>query len=328
MKQLFLTGITGLLGSGLADLLLSRGYHLIAPVRRKASCTDMVHPNLQLIEGSLFDDYSEYLRNVETVIHAAAETRQDLPRYSPYWQTNCNATIQLFNSARMCGVKTFIFVSTANTIGHGPEDDLGNETKKISFPFNRSFYAKSKLEAEMYLVANNNEVRTVIINPGFMIGPGGKQAGSNRIIRMGLRKKLLFYPPGGKSFVHVRDVVQAIHSAMEKGISGENYLIVHENLSYRQFFEQENRVARQSPAMIGIPSGILKFMGSAGNLMRRLGVRTEWCSVHMDILCTRNFYSNRKSVRELGIKYTPVSKAIHEYIKEPPRHEGTKMTQS
>jgi nucleoside-diphosphate-sugar epimerase len=315
MKQVFLTGITGLLGSGLADLLLSRGYHLIAPVRRKASCTDMVHPNLQLIEGSLFDDYSEYLRNVETVIHAAAETRQDLPRYTPYWQTNCNATIQLFNSARMCGVKTFIFVSSANTIGHGPEDDLGNETKKISYPFNKSFYAKSKLEAEMVLVANSKEMRTVIINPGFMIGPCRKQAGSNRIIRMGLRKKLLFYPPGGKSFVHVRDVAEAVLSAIEKGINGEKYLVVNENMTYRQFFTQVNRATEGLPLMIKIPPFVLKSLGLAGDLLRGLGVHTEWCSVHMDILCIKNFYSNRKSVQELGIKYTPVSEAIHDYLK-------------
>lgn len=319
MKRVFLTGITGLLGSGLAELLLSRGYHVIAPVRQKSTCTDLTHPNLKLIEGSLFDDYSEKLQQVDTVIHAAAETRQDLPRYTPYWQTNCSATIQLFNSAHMSGVQNFIFVSSANTLGHGSEKECGDEKKKISAPFDRSFYALSKLEAEKYLLANNKGMKTVIINPGFMIGPGRNQSGSNRIIRMGLRKKLLFYPPGGKSFVHVRDVTEAIRIAMEKGIDGEKYLIVNENLTYRQFFTELNQTTGRSPVMIKIPPLVLKSLGIPGDLLRRLGIHTEWCSVHMDILCTRNFYSNGKSVRELGISYTPVSEAIHDYIKEPQR---------
>jgi len=328
MTQVFLTGISGFLGSWLAELLLSRGYHLIAPVRRKASWTGIIHPCLELIEGSLFDDYSEALRKVQTVIHSAAETRQELPRYAPYWQTNCSATIQLFNTARLCGVKTFLFVSTANTIGHGSENSPGEETSQVRYPFNRSLYATSKLEAETYLLHNNQSTRVVILNPGFMIGPSHRKGGSNRIIHMGCRKKVIFYPPGGKSFVHVKDVAEGVLKALEKGENGEKYLMVNENLSYREFFTMLNQVTLYSPLMISIPEIILQGLGYVGNMLRALGIKIAWSSTNMKILCTKNFYSNRKSVQELGISYTPVSEAICDFLKEPQRHQGTKLTRS
>ncbi|UPT68119.1 MAG: NAD-dependent epimerase/dehydratase family protein [Sphingobacteriales bacterium JAD_PAG50586_3] len=148
MEKVFVTGINGLLGTNLAFDLLEKGYYVKGLIRNKSKFEGPLHPNLELIEGDLFDDFTLILKDVDTVIHIAAETSQNIINYKDYWKINCNATSQFQNTAILCKVKTFVFVSTANTLGFGSLNDLGTEKSKIKSPFQSSFYAQSKLEAE------------------------------------------------------------------------------------------------------------------------------------------------------------------------------------
>ena len=115
------------------------------------------HKNLTLIEGDLFDDLTQHLNGIDIVIHTAAETNQNLINYADYCKTNCNATIKLFNTSVESHVKKFIFISTSSTLGYGSINNLGTEQQKIRFPFDNSLYTKSKLEAENYLLKNNDK---------------------------------------------------------------------------------------------------------------------------------------------------------------------------
>jgi len=314
MKKIFVTGITGLLGSNLVSDLLGKGYKVKGLVRDKTAYAGPSHPNLELVEGTLFDDFTRLLEEMDIVIHAAAETRQNLLHYSEYWRINCNTTIQLFSSAVYCKVKTFVFVSTANTLGYGTESEPGDETGKIRYPFSRLAYAKSKLEAEEYLLKNNRDINVLIVHPGFMLGPMVSRPGSGRIVRMGWKKRIIFYPPGGKSFVHVKDVSVAICTLIEKGKNGNKYLIVNENLSYSGFFTKLNRITHQTPVMVRIPVPIMRMIGCGGDFLRLLGVKSSLSSVNMKILCVSNFYSNKKSVSELNIEYRSIDQAIRDSI--------------
>src|SRR5690606_11621269 len=148
MKNVFITGITGLLGANLAEDLLKEGYFVKALVRKNFN--EFSHPNLQLIQGNLFDEYSKELSETDVFIHIAAETSQHLTKYTDYYKTNVEATQHLFKTCEKAGVKKFIFVSSANTMGYGSIPNLGNETRAMKAPFTNSMYAKSKWEAEQY----------------------------------------------------------------------------------------------------------------------------------------------------------------------------------
>ena len=58
-----------------------------------------------------------------------------------------------------------------------------------------------------------------------MLGAYDTKPSSGKIILMGLNKKLLFHPPGGKNFVHVRDVAKGLISCLEKGKNGERFVL-------------------------------------------------------------------------------------------------------
>ncbi|TXH23322.1 MAG: NAD-dependent epimerase/dehydratase family protein, partial [Chitinophagaceae bacterium] len=91
MKSIFITGITGLLGTNLAIDLLKNNFKVTALLRCKKKFNLINHPNLFLLEGGLFDNIDKYLENIDIFIHIAAETKQNLLNYNDYKKVNYSA---------------------------------------------------------------------------------------------------------------------------------------------------------------------------------------------------------------------------------------------
>ncbi|NJK94820.1 MAG: NAD-dependent epimerase/dehydratase family protein [Bacteroidales bacterium] len=116
-----------------------------------------------------------------------------------------------------------IYVSTANTFGYGSKLKPANELSEFSFFNFNSGYIMSKFIAQQHVLREieKSQLPVVIVNPAFMIGPYDSKPSSGKIILMGLDKKIQFCPPGGKSFVDVRDAAVAVCNAITMGKNGE-----------------------------------------------------------------------------------------------------------
>lgn len=314
MKRVFVTGINGLLGTNLCHSLLDKDYKVIGLVRKKKAFKGKRHRNLKLLEGNLSDDFSLLFKDIDIIIHAAAITNQNLIHFSEYFEVNCKATIQLYTTAINANVKRFIFVSTANTLGFGTLHLPGTENNIMNPLFRKSLYAKSKFEAENFLLKNKDKIATIIVNPTFMLGAYDSKPSSGKIILMGWKKKFIFYPPGGKNFVHVKDVALGIVNAIDYGVSGEKYLLANKNMTYKEFFKILNKVTNQQPIMIKIPKQVLIIMGYFGDLLRGLHIRSSLSLINMKVLCINNYFSNSKSKKELKITYQPIEIAIRNAV--------------
>lgn len=314
MKQVFITGTNGLLGTNLCNELINKGYKVVGLVRNKKSFKGIKHKNLQLYEGDLFTVFTSVLNTTDIVIHVAAITDQNILNYSDYYKVNYEATVKLFNEAVNSKVKRFVFVSTANTLGYGSLNKLGSENEPMSQLFKQSYYAKSKFEAENYVLNNKHKMHTTIMNPTFMLGAYDTKPSSGKIILMGWKKRIIFYPPGGKNFVYVNDVVTGILNSFTVKNSGEKFLLCNENLSYKSFFKVLNTTTNQSPVMIKIPKYFLYFLGIIGNILRFLKIRTSISYTNMKALCIYNYFSNEKSKAILKINYSPTSVAIKKAV--------------
>lgn len=314
MKKVFVTGITGLLGTNVVIKLLKDGYFVIALVRQKSRYNGQEDENLKLIEGDLSTDISSHLKEVDFVIHIAAETSQDQLTYAAYKKTNYDAVVHLFTQSVESGIKRFLFVSTANTMGYGNLKEPGNEKSSQKYPFTKSFYAQSKREAENYLLQNNKMTDVIILNPTFMIGPHDRKPSSGKIIFWAWKKKLVFYPSGGKNFVHVEDAAIGIVNAIEKGKNGEKYLLANENIKYKDFFKKVNVQTNQKPLLLPLPDFALILLGIMGTLLRFLTIKTSLNHPNMKALRIDNYYTNQKSINDLEIRYQPIDKAIGDAI--------------
>ncbi|MBX9448418.1 MAG: NAD-dependent epimerase/dehydratase family protein [Taibaiella sp.] len=310
MKRVFVTGITGLLGTNLAIELLEQGYHITGLARNPGNYTGPHADRLQLIRGELDDDFC--LEGMDMIIHIAAETSTRLYTYAEYEKVNYEGTVSIFEKARKNKIPKFVFISTANTVGHGSLSRLGNESAPFRYPFTRLFYAQSKRKAEEYLMDHASGIEVKILNPTFMIGGWDAKPSSGSVILYYLRNRVIFYPPGGKNFVPVKDVVHAVVNSFHSGHPGERYVIAGENLSYREFFRRVREIDGKPKIFILIPGFLLTVLGKVGNILRAVHIKTSLSGINMKILSTENYYDHQKAKAHLGVTGSFLDQAIRD----------------
>ena len=315
---ILLTGASGLLGANVARELVKRGYRLKVLMRPGSDQRGIANLPCTIITGDLHqpETLKKALEGCEFLIHGAARTDQwpsDLPAFV---KTNVEGTIYLVEAAKQMQIRKMIYVSTANTVGPGTKEFPGVECNTFHFSALNSGYINSKFMSEQYI---QDQVRAsgfpaVIVNPSFLIGPWDLKPSSGKLLLHAFKSRIQLVPPGGKNFVYAGDAAVAICNALEKGKPGERYLLVGENLSYKEFFDLVNQYASRTPTQIPLPAFLLKIMGQVGDVWGKLTGKAEINRITAKLCCCQTYYSGKKAIRDLGLPQTPVKEAIAEAI--------------
>lgn len=314
-NKVLITGGNGFLGANLARELYRSGYELRLMMRSTADVTMIADIPCEFYYGDISNekDVFDAVNGCDYVVHTASVTAQWGVSFKTYEHINVKGTVNVVNACLKHGIRKMIHISTANTIGHGEKHKPASELNSFNLSHLNSGYISSKYIAQQYVLEQivNKGLQAVIVNPTFMIGQCDVKPSSGKIILHGINKRIVFYPPGGKNFVHINDVCVGIIKAIEMGRAGDCYLLAGENMSYKDFFKLLNKVSGQQPAMLPIPGVILKTIGIFGTLLgvfSKTPVKLNYSSAYM--LCLYNYYSGSKSERELQLCYTPVEKAL------------------
>lgn len=315
--KILITGANGLLGHHVV-MQLQKMHHEIRIIIRGSRELYFDTKEMEIIQGT-FTDYTQLKQaanGCDAIIHIAAVTATDLLHYEDYRSVNTAGAANVIRVADELNINTMVFVSTANTVGYGNAENQAGENSAIEYPFTKSFYARSKVEAEKLFVEASKKARhhVIIINPAFMIGSHDVKPSSGKLMLMGYRKRLMFTPKGGKNFVAVTDVAIAVCNALTMGQNGERYLASGVNLSFAEFYKMQSRVGGYKQKIIKIPDPILEMAGKAGDFIRMLGVKTDICSRNLNQLTIREYYSNKKAIEELNMPQKPIDKAIDEAL--------------
>ncbi|WP_370476998.1 NAD-dependent epimerase/dehydratase family protein [Tamlana flava] len=311
-SKILVTGANGLLGTNTIMELLKQGFMVRGFLRNRNNFVGPTHQNLELFEGDItkVNHLNEALRDIDCVIHTAAITGQHILDYKDYYKVNVEGVENLVFASIKNKVRRIVYVSTAGQFGYGTLEDLGNESIEIKQPFKKQFYVKSKKEAYDFLQTIKNEIDVVTVNPSFMIGAYDSKPSSGKIVLMGIRNRLVFCPPGGKSFVCVQDVSRGAVNAMIHGNSGESYLLANENLSFEQFFKRLRKLSKNNMIIIKIPKLIMISLGYFGDFLRYLKIPIQLSTANIRLLCVNGFYSNTKAKNELGVQFSPIENGI------------------
>lgn len=315
-ERVFVTGANGLLGTNTIIELLNEGYYVTGFLRNKISYVGNQHENLELIEGNFLrrNDINRALVNCKYVIHTAAITDPKLIRYNKYEEVNVQGTKNIIEIAIKNNVERVVFVSTATVFGFGTLNSLGNESKPIKYPFNKSLYTKSKKEAQDYVLTKKDEIDIVVVNPSFIIGTYDSKPSSGKIIQMALQNKIVICPPGGKNFVCVKDVSKGIIKVLKKGVNGEAYLLTSQNMTFKNFFKLIRKRTKSKFIILQMPEFIFLLLGYIGSLFRYFGFKTHFSIENMITICLTTYYSNNKSKSHLGLTFYPIENAIDEAV--------------
>lgn len=317
--RILLLGSTGLLGRNVLNMLLEERYEVVALVRNTHGIRDIQSDSLTIIKGSLadLDTLQSAAKDCDAVINCAGTTDMSLLHYEDYLPMNTELCRMMVKLIETTDTKRIVHISTANTIGYGTHGKPCNEREEMREPFASSFYALSKREGEKILeeaARKSPDCHIVILNPGFMVGPWDAKPSSGQLLLAGYRKRLMATPPGGKSFVAVRDVAAAAIAALTLGRSGERYLLTGEELSLHDFYQRQAKVCGYRQTVINLPKWLLAAAGTLGDLLRKMHLSTQLSSNNIQQLSVMEYYSSRKAAEELGFRCSPLDDAIRDFF--------------
>lgn len=316
---ILVTGANGFLGSHIVRNLLLQGYSVRALLRPNANSKNLDGLAVDFVYGYIDkeDDVSAAVNGCTYVIHAASITSQFGISYEQYEQINITATQYIARACLQHQVKKLVFISTAGAFNPGKKASPGTELNGFTMFSSGSGYIITKYLAQQYILeqVEKNNLPAVIINPAFILGPIDWQPSSGQVVLYGLRKKLLFYPPGGKSFVHVQDVCTAVLNSLQLTQNGGCYLLAGESLSYKEFFHLLNTTANSKKLLFPVPGFVLTVAGYMGSFLQTVLRRPMTFNRTMTFLMKLdNYYSGKKSEKQLGITYTSTAQILQDTI--------------
>ena len=311
--KVLITGISGLLGSNLAKLAYEAGYSITGISRNpsKLKFDFPVNVKLQDLSDSKLRD--DLLYGIDVVIHCAANTQMGSYNNSKQNQLNTNAVKKLIDASIKSKVKRFILVSTANTCAPGDKNKPGTEENKLEISSSNLNYINSKLKAEQIALAAYKDfgLEVLIMHPTFILNPMAGAQSSNKLLHLGLKKKVLICPQGGKNLVDVRDVSQAIVSSIKNGVAGENYILSNRNYSFKEFYKLILKEQNRNAILIPLPRFVLLVLGrlsAIGELITRkpfnLNVSTA------KLLNSFQYYDHSKASKHLAYQPRDVRETI------------------
>ncbi len=274
MRLLF-TGATGFLGRATLPALAAAGHEVV--VLSRAPRQDL---DAEVVVGDVLDPatLAPALAGCEAVIHAAGKVSHAPADAAMLWRLHVQGTDNVLDAAKAAGVRRVVYISTSGTIA---VSDDGKHARDESAPSPLPLigawpYYRSKLLAEQAALSRScDDFAVVSLNPSLLLGPGDTLDGqSTAPVRRFLDGDVPVSPPGGLSFVDVRDVAEAIAGALHTGAGGRRYLLGSANMTFAQFYARIARITGDPAPMLTAPAftrQLLSWMPrfkQVGNLSR------------------------------------------------------------
>ena len=317
--KIFVTGADGLLGNNMVRLLLDKGYSVKVFIQTGKDLGYLKGLNIEVSHGDLlnYEELHQAMEGADVVINAAAVTDTWPNKGGLYWKVNVDGVRNVVNAVKSLQIKRLVHVGTANSFGPGDASNPGTELNPFDGEKYGLDYITSKYKAQEMILkeCRENKLPALIVNPTFMIGPYDVKPSSGKMIISVIQGKVPGYSPGGRNFVYVKDVAQAIVNSVEKGRVGECYLAAGVNLTYKDMFAKIANIFEVKPPTLGIPGFAVLIYGGILSMIGKITKKEQVISYPLALISNEfHYYSNAKAVEELDMPKTDIEFAIKEAV--------------
>jgi dihydroflavonol-4-reductase len=312
----FVTGATGFVGTHVARLLEEQGAELRILVRPSSDLRNIEDLKAERVIGDLRDAESleKAMSGCDVVFHVAADYRLWIRDPEQMYRSNVEGTRGVLEAARKNQVRRVVYTSSVATMGFRSDGDSVDENSPVTLDHMIGHYKRSKyLAEEVALAAGRNGLDVVVVNPTTPVGEKDiKPTPTGRIILDFLKRKFPAYVDTGLNLVDVAECARGHIAALEKGRSGERYILGGENLTLKQILDK-------LAGITGLPSPTLRvpyFAALAAGLVdelitgRLLGGEPRATIDAVRMGRKKMFVTSGKAERELGWRTTPVESAL------------------
>ncbi len=313
--KISVTGAGGHVGSSLVRELIQLGHEV--NVLYYQDNRAFANLKVNAVRGNLFDTASltELIRGSEVVIHLAAQISITGDRDGSVFKINTEGTRNVCQCCVNEKVRRLIHFSSIHAYNAKPFEGVLDETRQmVDSSALRYDYSKA-VGQKIVMDFVKQGLDAVILNPSSVVGPGDyKPSLMGQVFLKLYNRDLPALVKGGYDFVDVRDVAHAAVLAIDKGKTGESYLIAGTWKTIEELAQMvEKETGKKSPkitspfwlAHIGVP-----FLGLWAKLLNKHPLYT-----HESLEVLKNAHRNvshEKAANHLGFNPRPLEDTIHD----------------
>jgi nucleoside-diphosphate-sugar epimerase len=315
----FVTGASGFLGGYVTSHLLAGGHRVTALVRTreqaKAFAGYGVHPHL----GDLLDRDSlrRGMRRGDGVFHLAAFHRYAGRRYRKVaYAVNVIGTRNVLEVMAEMGVPRGVYTSDlevfSDTRGRVVDEGHHHDGRHLSV------YAATKSEA-LFRVAvpmMRRGLPLVVVIPGTVYGPGDTGR-YGRMMARHLRGRVPLLPTRtAVCWAHASDVAWAHLQAMERGRSGEAYVLAGPPHTLREVLAAAGRLGGRRHAPLPVPGVALRPIAGAAGLLGWVVPPLHGTAERLRTIAgVTHLGDSTKAARELGFDPRPLEEGLPDTVR-------------
>jgi dihydroflavonol-4-reductase len=255
------------------------------------------------------------------VFHVAADYRLWVRDPDEMYRSNVEGTRCLLEGVRKQGVRRVVYTSSVATMGFtsGPrKGQVADEQSPVGIDDMIGHYKRSKFMAEQVaLDAAKSGVDVVVVNPTTPIGERDiKPTPTGRIVVDFLKRKFPAYVETGLNLVDATECARGHVQALEKGRSGERYILGGENLTLKQILDRLAAITGLKSPTVKLPyvfafaTGVVDEMITGRLLGREPRATIDAVRMGRKMM----FVTSAKAERELGWRTLPVDNALHRSV--------------
>jgi dihydroflavonol-4-reductase len=316
----FLTGATGFVGSHVARVLVAQGADLRLLVRSGSDLRNIQELQAERVVGDLRDAASlkKAVAGCEVVFHVAADYRLWVRDPEQMYRSNVEGTKAILEAARENKVRRVVYTSSVATMGFQSNGHLANEDSPVSLANMIGPYKRSKFMAEEIAIqAGKSGMDVVVVNPTTPVGERDlKPTPTGRIVVDFLKKRFPAYVDTGLNLVDVAECARGHVAALEKGKTGERYILGGENLTLKQILDKLAAITGLPSPKIRVPYAVALATGVVDQVftgyIRRREPRATIDAVRMGR--KKMFVSSGKAERDLGWRTLPVDGGLRRAV--------------
>jgi nucleoside-diphosphate-sugar epimerase len=311
-----------------ARQLRERGDDVVCLVRSPGKAGVLTELGCELVAGDLGDGAAirAGMEGCDGAIHAAAMYEVGIPesQHAAMHEANVVGTENVLGCAKDAGLPKIVYVSTCGAFGNTHHQIVDEEYKHPGAADGEftSYYEQTKVEAHRLADRMIEEgLPCVIVQPGGVYGPGDTSQLFDLLDQF-LKGKmpLIPFPELGLCLAHVEDTAAGIVLALDKGRTGETYVIAGPPTTMRDAVGIVASASGRKAPRHALPTVLMKAMTPIGPLVGKLMGQPPNLRELIRSADNVTFWAtNEKAVRELGFDPRGIEEGIRQTLEEDDR---------
>jgi dihydroflavonol-4-reductase len=258
--KVFLTGVSGFLGSHISEILLENKISLKVLVNKTPIPKFLNKKNLSIVNDDLLnvESFKKEFNNFDYIIHTAASVLSDKKSF----ELNVIGTRKLAECAIEMGVKNFIFTSTRSTIGISNPTTLSSEnsTNFENFLFSDGYIdSKRKSENDLKSIFKDRKINYYCICPTALVGSRDiKPTPIGKFVNNIVENKVKFFIDGYINIIDVRSAADLFVNILLQKVPTGKYGLGQHNIELSSLIK--HLIPKKNKTFINYPKKIPKFI--------------------------------------------------------------------